>query len=145
MEFRVPTNSRLHARVAQLVNQAIFDHPVVVTSKGAGETVKFRVLTSFTDKTGGGGILATSKSPKSREKFLLAQNLCNWVATHDGTRLLTVSSGSEVFKKPTYVNIQWDQEFEIEYQHLAAWSTTNGQPITFDQASTEAILNCWSY
>ncbi|PVI07761.1 hypothetical protein DM02DRAFT_648356 [Periconia macrospinosa] len=112
----------------------IWEHPVVVISKNLEEkTVDCLICTSFT-RCGSNGILYTKKSLASRKQHLLCENTDKKVSTHDGTQLLTMKAGSEIFSKATYVNTVNDS-VTIEYYHLKQYKTGSGKAIIFSEES----------
>lgn len=118
-----------------------FNHPLVVTAiDWTRQIVRFRLCTSYTQKTHNCG-LPTTLSHFSRSRIALCDSYNRAVQVHDSTRKLTVEPGSEKFSKATYINFSAG-EYQIEYSYLQPWMTPNQQPITFDKESIQRIKNC---
>ena len=138
-EQQPPPDSIIHEKLGANANQEPWGHPAVVTGKflsGGKKCVSIRLCTSF-----GGKRIEAHRKPEHWGLFVLADN--DEDAKPQGfTRLATLVPGSGKFQKRTWVNLGWNSEYFIEFQHLEAWGPTL---IKFDAKSTQNIIACNPY
>ncbi|KAF2635972.1 hypothetical protein P280DRAFT_484114 [Massarina eburnea CBS 473.64] len=133
----VPAGSVFHtSKMRQQPGANLEGHPVVVMGTNPIKgTVRFMIVTSFTEKTGSTGLPA-NLSAYSANAFLLCDGHHN-VDEHSCEPKLTLVSAK--FKKPSYINMRGNV-FEIEWEHLESWVAEKGERLVFDTPSFNRIL-----
>lgn len=134
-----PPNSIIFEKLAGSADQRPWGHPAVITGKfveAGKECVRIRLCTTF-----GGRKIEDVKQIHQRKMYVLTDNQYD-AKPHKGTRLVKMADSSGKFQKRSYVNLSWNAEYPIEFEHLTRW--TGRMPLKFDAESTQRIVNCVS-